>query len=83
MNHEMITEISKGYQVTIPAEIRKALGLGIGSPLEISRKRGKIVIEPIESDMEKMFEIAKTIKPRKQMSVSEMESLNEKIFSGK
>ena len=31
----MIKKISKGYQITIPAEIRKTFDLTIGTPIDI------------------------------------------------
>jgi AbrB family looped-hinge helix DNA binding protein len=76
----MIVEISKGYQITIPANIRNELGLGVGSPLEVEKKNGKIIIKPIKEDLDEMFRKAKNIKPKKNMTVEEMEKLNERLF---
>jgi AbrB family looped-hinge helix DNA binding protein len=80
MNHEMIVEISKGYQISIPAEIRKKFHLGIGSSLDISAQKGRIIIEPVKENMLDMFRNAKNIKPKKNLTVKQMEKLNEGIF---
>lgn len=77
---KMIVEISKGYQITIPAEIRNELGLGIGTPLEVKKEDGKIVFSPIKENMQELFLNAKKMMPKKKMSVAEMEKLNEKLF---
>lgn len=76
----MIIEVSKGYQITIPADLRKEFGLGIGSPIEISKEDGKIVINPIKDELNELFKNAKNIKPKKRMNVSQMKELNEKMF---
>ena len=80
MNHEMIIGISKGYQISIPAGIRKSLHLGIGSSLDISTQKGKIIIEPVQENIEELFKNAKNIKPKKKMNVKQMEKLNEAMF---
>lgn len=76
----MIVEISKGYQITIPAEIRNQLGLGIGTPLEVKKEDGKIVFSPIKENMQELFMNAKKIIPKKKMTITDMEKLNEKLF---
>ena len=77
---KMIVELSKGYQITIPAKIRKALNLKIGSPLELNFKKNKLTLGPIEQDIESMFKLAKSIKPKKKMTAEEMRALNDKLF---
>lgn len=76
----MIIEVSKGYQITIPAEFRKEFGLGIGSPMEISKEDGRIVIQPIKEEMNVLFNNAKKINPKKKMTIEQMGNLNEKLF---
>ncbi|HLC65045.1 MAG TPA: AbrB/MazE/SpoVT family DNA-binding domain-containing protein [Candidatus Nanoarchaeia archaeon] len=44
----MITAMSKGYQITIPASWRKALNIEPGTKMEIEKKGKKIVITPFE-----------------------------------
>ena len=36
---KMLTKISKGYQVTIPAKMRHMFGLGIGTIIDIEAKK--------------------------------------------
>ena len=47
----MITTISKGYQLTIPAKMRKKLGMNKGSKVELKldEKHKKITIEPLST----------------------------------
>ena len=55
----MITKISKGYQVTIPAEVRHRFGLDIGTPIDIEERGREIIIRPLgkaeKNDVEKLF----------------------------
>ncbi|MFH1054125.1 MAG: AbrB/MazE/SpoVT family DNA-binding domain-containing protein [Candidatus Woesearchaeota archaeon] len=52
----MIKTISKGYQLTIPAELRNELGMTIGSKVDIEKKNNTLVIKPIEKDtLKEMF----------------------------
>jgi len=39
--------VTRKFQVTIPKEVREALGIGIGDRLLIRVVNGKIVMEPI------------------------------------
>ena len=43
----MITKISKGYQITIPAKVRHKFGLEIGTAIDIEDNRKEIVIRPL------------------------------------
>lgn len=80
MNHEMITAISKGQQVTIPAEMRNELGLHAGSLIDIEQHGKKIVIQSVGEDLEKLFEEAKKIKPKRGLTPEQMDELNERMF---
>lgn len=82
MNGElkMIVEISKGRQITIPAEIRSEFDLDTGSKLEIEKINGKIVLKPIGNDLNNMFEQAKKMKPKHKLSAKQMDDLNERLF---
>ena len=73
----MIVQISKGYQLTIPANIRKEFDLGIGSKVEVKKVNDKIVIEPLLQDIERVFAKALIAKPKHNYSVEEMEKLIE------
>ena len=43
----MITRISKGYQMTIPAKIRKKFGLDIGTPIDVEERGTEIIVKPL------------------------------------
>ena len=76
----MIVTISKGQQITIPAEMRKELKLKIGSKVEMVKGKNEIIIKPIEGDLEKLFEEAKNIKPKHNLTAKQMDELNERMF---
>jgi len=42
----VIAQISKRGQITLPAEVRKALGLKSGDTLVVRLEEGRIVLEP-------------------------------------
>jgi len=44
-------KVSRSYQITIPAEIRGALGIEIGDILSVSIVGNKIVLEKIEEEL--------------------------------
>jgi len=73
----MIVSISKGYQLTIPAEIRNAFGLGTGSKVDVRKKDKKIIIEPIKEDIDQVFSDAKKIKPKHRLNAKQMDKLVE------
>lgn len=76
----MIVTISRGQQITIPAKLRSALGLKIGSKVEIEEKDNMLLIKPIGNELEKMFEKTKHIQPKKVLTAQEMDNYNEKMF---
>ena len=76
----MIVTISKGQQITIPAVFRKELKLKVGSKVELIKKENKIIIQPIDEDLEDMFEKAKHIKPKHNLTAEQMDELNERLF---
>ena len=76
----MIVTISKGQQITIPADMRKKLKLKVGSRVELVGKENKIIIQPIEEDLEEMFANAKNIKPKHNLTAEQMDELNERMF---
>lgn len=41
----MRVKVTRNYQITIPAEVRRALGIEEGDTLEVRLEEGKIVIE--------------------------------------
>ncbi|MDP2939143.1 MAG: AbrB/MazE/SpoVT family DNA-binding domain-containing protein [Candidatus Omnitrophota bacterium] len=42
----MVTQIRRNFQITLPASIRKRLGLNIGDLVETTVKEGKIILIP-------------------------------------
>ena len=72
--------MSKGRQITLPAEIRNEFGLEIGSKLEIKKRKGEIILKPIGNDLEKMFKEAEKRKPKHNLTIKQMEELNEKLL---
>ncbi len=42
-----LTQITPRGQITLPAEIRKALGLATGAAVEVSVEGNRIVVQPV------------------------------------
>ena len=76
----MITTISKGQQITIPASIRELLGLVIGSKVDMEYEKGRIIIKPVGEDLDTFFKRAKHFKPKHKLSAKEMDEFNERAF---
>jgi len=76
----MIIEISKGRQITIPANIRNEFDLDTGSKLEIEKIDNKIILKPMGNDLDNMFLQAKKVKPKHRLSAKQMDDLNERLF---
>ncbi len=79
--NEMIKKISKGYQLTIPADIRKKFDLGIGTPVEIEIKKDEIVLKPFDAkkELEKLFKEADNF-PRHNLSPEDLEKMETDIY---
>lgn len=76
----MIVTISKGQQITIPANMRELLGLDIGSKVDVEYEEGKIVISPVGEELEDFFEQAKKWKPKYNLTAEQMDEFNERMF---
>ena len=76
----MIKKISKGYQLTIPAEIRKQFDLTIGTPVEIEIKKDEIIIKPFNAkkEMERLFKESEKFKHN--LSPQDLEKMEEEIY---
>ena len=61
-----ITKVTRNYQITIPVEIRKALGIREGELLEVELENGKIIIKRLKKER-------KTLKLNKKLSPEEIE----------
>ena len=73
----MITKLTKGKQITIPASIREALNLTVGSAVEVSLSGHDIVVTPIDGDLKKLFTKARKTKPRRHVTAEEMDAWTE------
>lgn len=71
--------ISKGLQITIPAEFRNDLGLTVGSRIEIKKKGRSLILAPVDEDLNKLLEEAKKVKPKIHLSAKQMDELNERL----
>ena len=78
----MIVTISKGQQITIPSEFRKDLKLKVGSKVEVIKKQNKIIIQPIEEDLDRLFGNARKILPKHKLTAKQMDELAEHEILG-
>ena len=77
----MITAISKGLQITIPADIREELGLGIGSKVDIECENGKIIIKPAGEELEEIFKRVKEMRTKRAVVLLKMPAFFDCRFS--
>ncbi|MFH1316311.1 MAG: AbrB/MazE/SpoVT family DNA-binding domain-containing protein [Candidatus Woesearchaeota archaeon] len=76
----MIKTISKGYQLTIPAELRNELGMTIGSKVDIEMRDNKLIIKPIEENsIEEMFNRIDRMKPV-QVTPAKIVSMKREVY---
>ncbi|WP_457753035.1 AbrB/MazE/SpoVT family DNA-binding domain-containing protein [Thermococcus sp.] len=61
-----ITKVTRNYQITIPAEIRKVLGIKEGELLEVKLEGDRIVLQRLRKKR-------KTLKLGKSMTTEEIE----------
>ena len=78
----MIITVSKGQQITIPSEYRKEFGWQIGSKVELTKEGNKIIIKPIGEDLQKLFEEAKSLKPKFRLTAKQMDEVIEHEILG-
>ncbi len=53
-------KVTRSYQITIPADIRRELGIEIGDELAVRVEKGKIIFEKVESELP-FFKLGKKI----------------------
>ena len=77
----MIKKISKGYQLTIPAEIRKQFDLTIGTPIDIEVKKEEIVLKPFDAkkELETLFKEADKF-PRHNLTPEDLEKMEDDLY---
>jgi AbrB family looped-hinge helix DNA binding protein len=51
----LLVKVTRRFQVTIPQDIREKLGLAIGDTVNVQYKDGKIIIEKVSGDWEKVM----------------------------
>lgn len=65
MNQTYTTTITKKFQVHIPTDIRKQIGLTKAGPANIEAKNGQIIITPTQSPIHNLIGSLAHIKPTK------------------
>ena len=76
---KMLSKVSKGYQITIPAKLRHKFGLNVGTTIDIEAKKDKIIIKPVKEELEYLFEEAKKFKVHN-LSVQDLEKMEDGIY---
>ena len=76
----MIVTVSKGQQITIPADMRELLGLDVGSKVDVEYEEGKITLQPVGEELKEFFRQAKQWKPKRQLTAKQMDDFNERVF---
>ncbi|MBI3052390.1 AbrB/MazE/SpoVT family DNA-binding domain-containing protein [Candidatus Woesearchaeota archaeon] len=75
-----LAKISRGYQLTIPAEIRNRFGLKPGTDVEIAVEKDRIIITPLDdADIEDVFKRADKFKPHN-LSPEDLERMEEELY---
>ena len=78
----MITKISKGYQITIPAEVRHKFGLDVGTSIDIEERGKEIVIKPLsrttKDELKELFK--ESDKYKNNLTPEQLEELENDIY---
>ncbi|QPG51216.1 AbrB/MazE/SpoVT family DNA-binding domain-containing protein [Saccharolobus solfataricus] len=69
----MISKVTRNFQVTIPYEIRKVLGIKEGDYIEFAIENGKVMIKPVRK-------VWSTIRLGREVTVEEIEEIASKAF---
>ncbi|NQV09250.1 AbrB/MazE/SpoVT family DNA-binding domain-containing protein [Candidatus Woesearchaeota archaeon] len=80
---KMLTNITEGFQITIPAKIRKIFGLGKGSliDIELNEKKKEIIIKPVnEMSLEEAFARADSFKEHS-LTPEDLEKMEDEIYN--
>lgn len=80
LNGMPLVTISKGEQITIPANLREKFGFKSGSRIEVEETKSGVLLKPIGEDLEKLFEEAKHIKPKRHITAEEMDVYTERMM---
>jgi len=79
----MITKVSKGYQITIPANWRKFLGLKIDSQIniELNKKKKQVTIEPLDSEAPDFKDLWKEAdKYENKFTIKDLKKIEDNIY---
>ncbi len=73
-----VLKVSKGYQITIPANIRKKFDVHIGSKIDLEVEDNKIILEPFgKPDWQKIYARVKKM-PKHDYTVEQLNVFFEK-----
>ena len=75
----MLTKVSKGYQITIPAKLRHKFKLDIGTTIEIEAKKDKITIKPVKEELEDLFKEANKFNTHN-LKAEDLEKMEDGIY---
>ena len=78
----MITKVSKGYQLTIPAKVRRKFGLEIGTSVDIEDRGKEIVIKPLSrATKEELKELFKeSDRYKNTLTPEQLEKMEEDLY---
>lgn len=51
----MRAKVARRYQITIPEEVREEVGINVGDVVDVSSHEGKVVIEKVDRNWEKVM----------------------------
>jgi AbrB family looped-hinge helix DNA binding protein len=54
-------KVARRYQITIPEKIREEVGINVGDMVDVRSQAGKVVIEKIGSNWDKVMEETKGV----------------------
>ena len=75
----MLTKVSKGYQITIPAKLRHKFGLNIGTAVDIEAEADKITIKPVKEELENLFKEANNFNAHN-LKAEDLEKMEDGIY---
>ncbi|MBI5393570.1 AbrB/MazE/SpoVT family DNA-binding domain-containing protein [Candidatus Woesearchaeota archaeon] len=74
----VILQVSKGYQITIPANLRKKYNIKIGSKLDLEEKGNQLSLELLEKpDWDKIFADVRKL-PKHNYTTEQLDAIFEK-----
>jgi AbrB family looped-hinge helix DNA binding protein len=72
--------VTRKYQITIPAEVRKSLNIRIGDRVEIVRnERGEFVLKKVERDVDEYIKVLEDAAGALKMDKEKLKEIQEAI----